>query len=87
MLAMFSELPIDMEDVRGFEDLLRSCDNEYNGTRPSISPIEYETHYDPDLVSEREEEGYTCTVFYSLTLSLSLSLSPSFTHTLTHSHL
>ena len=50
MLAMFSELPIDLEDVRNFENLLRSCDKEYNGTRPSISPVEYDTHYDQDLV-------------------------------------
>ena len=50
MLAMFSDLPIDLEDVRNFENLLRSCDKEYNGTRPSISPVEYDTHYDPDLV-------------------------------------
>ena len=56
MLAMFSELPIDMEDVQGFEDLLRSCDKEYNGTRPSITPIEYDTHYDADLVSEKGGE-------------------------------
>lgn len=51
MLAKFSELPIDLDDVRNFENLLRTCDEKYNGTRPSISPIEYETHYDPDLVS------------------------------------
>ena len=57
MLAMFSELPIDTDDVRSFEDLLRSCDKEYNGTRPSIAPIEYDTHYDPDLVSERRKKG------------------------------
>ena len=52
MLAKFSELPIDLDDVRNFEKLLRTCDEKYNGTRPSISLIEYETHYDPDLVSD-----------------------------------
>lgn len=72
MLAMFSELPIDMDDVRGFEDLLRSCDKEYNGTRPSIAPIEYDTHYDPDLVSEREREGLTVITFLPTRFSLSL---------------
>ena len=56
MLAKFSELPIDLDDVRNFENLLRTCNEKYNGTRPSISPIEYETHYDPDLVSVGNEK-------------------------------
>ena len=56
MLAKFSELPIDLDDVRNFENLLRTCNEKYNRTRPSISPIEYETHYDPDLVSVGNEK-------------------------------
>ena len=31
--------------------MLEACDQAYNGTRPIVEPIEYETHYDPDLVS------------------------------------
>jgi len=50
-LAKISDLPIDLKAVHKFEDLLRKCDREYNGTRPSVDPVEFETHYDPDLVS------------------------------------
>ena len=37
-------------------NLLRTCDEKENGTRPSISPIEYETHDDHDLVSVGNEK-------------------------------
>lgn len=48
---MISELPLHLGIVHEFEALLRECDKHYNGTRPIIDPIEYETHYDPNLVS------------------------------------
>ncbi len=48
---MLSELPIELKHVEEFQEMLDSCDRNYNGTRPSVEPIEYETHYDPDMVS------------------------------------
>ena len=39
-----------MEDVEGFENTLKKCGRSYKDTPPSVDPIEYETHYDPDLV-------------------------------------
>ena len=50
LLAMISELPLHLGIVHSFEDLLRECDKHYNGTRPSVDPLEFETHYDPNLV-------------------------------------
>lgn len=47
---MISSLPLYLGIVHSFEDLLRQCDQHYNGTRPSVDPLEYETHYDPNLV-------------------------------------
>ncbi|CAI8026125.1 N-acetylglucosamine-1-phosphotransferase subunits alpha/beta, partial [Geodia barretti] len=49
LLAMVSELPLHLGVVHSFESLLRECDDQYNGTRPTVDPIEYETHYDPNL--------------------------------------
>ena len=51
LLAMISELPLHLGTVHSFESLLQSCERRYNGTRPTVDPIEYETHYDPNLVS------------------------------------
>ncbi len=51
LLSMFSELPIELKHVEEFQEMLESCDRKYNGTRPSVEPIEYETHYDPDMVN------------------------------------
>ena len=51
LLAMISELPLHLGIVHDFEALLRDCDQRYNGTRPSVDPVEFETHYDPNLVS------------------------------------
>ena len=50
LLAMISDLPLHLGMVHSFEELLRDCDKQYNGTRPSVDPLEYETHYDPNLV-------------------------------------
>ena len=50
LLAMVSTLPLDLQTVHQFEALLRECDQNFNGTRPSVDPVEFETHYDPDLV-------------------------------------
>ena len=68
MLAMFSELPIDLDDVHKFEALLRSCDKQFNGTRPSVSSIEYDTNYDPDLVSASSSILLSVVFTYLLTL-------------------
>ena len=46
-----SSLPLGMEDVTNFETMLKKCGRSYEGTPPTVDPIEYETHYDPDLVS------------------------------------
>ena len=46
-----STLPLTMEDVDKFENMLKKCGRSYKGEIPSVDPIEYETHYDPDLVS------------------------------------
>ena len=46
-----STLPLTMEDVDKFENMLKKCGRNYKGEIPSVDPIEYETHYDPDLVS------------------------------------
>lgn len=50
LLSMLSELPIELKHVENFQSMLESCDKAYNGTRPLVEPIEYETHYDPDMV-------------------------------------
>ena len=50
LLAMISSLPLHLGTVHEFEDMLRECDRKYNGTRPSVEPLLYETHYDPNLV-------------------------------------
>ncbi len=50
LLSRITDLPLGLEAVNNFESLLRECDKHYNGTRPSVDPIEFETHYDPDLV-------------------------------------
>ena len=51
LLSMLSDLPIELKHVESFQGILESCDEAYNGTRPSVEPIEYETLYDPDMVS------------------------------------
>ena len=50
LLAMISDLPLHLGLVHSFEGILRQCDQHYNGTRPTVDPLEYETHYDPNLV-------------------------------------
>lgn len=62
LLSRVGNLPLDLQTVNSFEDLLRQCDKQYNGTRPSVDPIEFETHYDPDLVgvSLSCEKGSDC---------------------------
>ena len=75
LLAMVSELPLHLGVVHSFESLLRECDNQYNGTRPTVDPIEYETHYDPNLVS------FTTRLLVSLLVFISL-----WVHTHTHTH-
>ncbi len=52
LLSILSDLPIQLKHVESFQSTLQSCDEAYNGTRPSVEPIEYETHYDPDMVSQ-----------------------------------
>lgn len=49
LLARVSSLPLDLQTVHQFEDLLRECGQHFNGTQPSVDPVEFETHYDPDL--------------------------------------
>ena len=51
LLAMVSQLPLHLGLVHSFEALLRGCDDHYNGTQPTVDPVEFETHYDPNLVS------------------------------------
>ena len=51
LLAMVSPLPLHLGTVHDFENLLHKCEEKFNGTRPSVDPIQYETHYDPNLVS------------------------------------
>ena len=48
---MVSQLPLHLGLVHSFEALLRGCDDHYNGTQPTVDPVEFETHYDPNLVS------------------------------------
>ena len=91
---MLSDLPIELKHVESFQSMLESCDQAYNGTRPNVEPIEYETHYDPDLVSS---SPYTFTLITPHTLVLTCTLVPypntwtlttNFSHTLheyTHS--
>lgn len=51
MLTLISSLPITMEDVSKLENILKTCDEEYTWPRPQVSELEYETLYDPKLVS------------------------------------
>ena len=51
LLALVSDLPLHLGTVHSFEDLLRDCQKHYNGTPPSVAPLEYEINYDPNLVS------------------------------------
>ena len=51
LLAQVNSLPLELSAIQNFEGMLRDCDKDFNGTRPSVDPIEFETHYDPDLVS------------------------------------
>lgn len=55
LLAKITDLPINLQAVHNFEDLLHKCDKEYNGTRPTVDPVEFETHYDPDLVGASQD--------------------------------
>ena len=48
-----STLPLTMEDVDKFENMLKKCGRSYKGEIPSVDPIEYETYYDPDQVCLR----------------------------------
>ena len=51
LLVKLSTLPVALEDIEKFENMLKKCGRSYNGSPPSVDPIEYETHYDPELVS------------------------------------
>ena len=53
LLTLISELPIDMDDVKNLEELLKSCDTNYTGPRPHVTPRDYEMLYDSSLVSAR----------------------------------
>ncbi len=50
MLAIMSKLPITHKEVKNLEDMLASCNDSYNGTRPVVSQEDYALHYDPMLV-------------------------------------
>ena len=58
MLVMVNALPIAVEDVVAFEQLLQECDEQFNGTRPTINPMEFETHYDPNMVGRYYRGGF-----------------------------
>lgn len=51
LLTLLSDLPIDMDDVKKLEEMLKSCDANYTGPHPHVSDREYETLYDSNLVS------------------------------------
>lgn len=45
------DIPLTVKKIDEFENTLKECSQLYNHSLPSINPMEYETHYDPDLVS------------------------------------
>ena len=50
LLARVGGVPITLEEVHKFEQLLHNCSMKYTGPLPTVDPSEYETHYDPELV-------------------------------------
>ena len=68
LLVRLKGVPLTANIINSFEGVLKDCDVQYNHSSPSIDPLEYETHYDPDLVI-RNNNGIC---MYLLTLSLSL---------------
>ena len=51
LMARVTDLPLDAKKTDAFESILRNCQGTYNGSVPTVDPVEFETHYDPDLVS------------------------------------
>ena len=52
LLVKTVDLPLTAGKIDDFEKMLRHCSNLYNTSMPSVDPIEFETHYDPDLVRD-----------------------------------
>lgn len=51
LLVKLEDTPLVYEKIKDFEDILKACARSYSENSPSVDPIEFETHYDPDLVS------------------------------------
>ncbi|KAL5473979.1 hypothetical protein EMCRGX_G028549 [Ephydatia muelleri] len=49
LMARVTDLPLDAKKTDAFESILRNCQGTYNGSVPTVDPVEFETHYDPDL--------------------------------------
>ena len=56
-MARVTDLPLDAKKIDAFEGILKNCQTVYNGSVPTVDPVEFETHYDPDLVSLGSKPG------------------------------
>ena len=52
LLVKTVDLPLTVSKIDDFEKMLRQCGQLYNTSFPSVDPVEFETHYDPDLVCD-----------------------------------
>ena len=50
LLVKLMDTPLTSQKIGDFEEMLKQCNSLYSMPTPSIDPIEFETHYDPDLV-------------------------------------
>ena len=49
LMARVTDLPLDAKKIDAFEGILKNCQTVYNGSVPTVDPVEFETHYDPAL--------------------------------------
>jgi UDP-N-acetylglucosamine-lysosomal-enzyme len=49
LLVKVMEIPLTSKKIHEFESMLRFCAHNFNGTSPSVDPMDFESHYDPDL--------------------------------------
>ena len=68
-----------MDDVHKLEQILNKCDEEYKWPRPQVSDLEYETLYDPKLVS-LNPHAVCCMYPYPHPLSMQPLVTLNFTH-------
>ena len=50
LLVKLKGVPLTAGVINDFEGVLKDCALKYNHSLPSVDPLEYETHYDPNLV-------------------------------------